>query len=321
MISTDREEGGTAGGPAARRWLPGPVRAVLAFGLFTANTLFWCTPVFSVAVLKRLWPSAPWGRACERILNGLAGGWIAVNNVILGRLNPVMRWDVEGIDGLDPEGWHLVVANHQSWVDILVLQRVFHRRIPFLKFFLKKELIWVPVLGLAWWALDFPFVHRYPKSILAKKPHLRGKDLEAARKACTGFRRIPVSIMNFVEGTRFTREKHRRQNSPYRHLLRPRSGGVSLVLSAMGERIDAILDVTIVYPGGAKSFWDLLCGRIPAVRVRVDSIPVAALRQAPGEKGTAEIRRLQEWINDRWAEKDRRIGALLQTGAPAHPRP
>ncbi len=67
---------------------------------------------------------------------------------------------MQGVDSLHQRGWYLVSSNHQSWVDILVLQRIFHGRIPFLKFFLKQELIWVPVIGLAWWALDFPFMKR-----------------------------------------------------------------------------------------------------------------------------------------------------------------
>ena len=56
-------------------------------------------------------------------------------------------WDVEGVETLDRSEWYLVLANHQSWVDIAVLQRIFHRKIPFLKFFIKKELLWLPILG------------------------------------------------------------------------------------------------------------------------------------------------------------------------------
>ena len=109
--------------------------------------------------------------------------------------------------------------------------------VPFLKFFLKKELIWVPILGIAWWALDFPFMKRYSAAVLKKRPHLRGKDIEITRQACKKFKSLPVSIMNFVEGTRFTREKHDKQKSPFTHLLKPKAGGIGFVLSTMGEQL------------------------------------------------------------------------------------
>ena len=121
------------------------------------------------------------------------------------------------MDGLARHEWYLMTSNHQSWADILVLQKVTNRRVPSLKFFLKQELIWVPLLGLAWWALDFPFMKRYSRAQLEKRPELKGKDMETTRKACEKYAHYPVSVMNFFEGTRFTEEKHRQQNSPYRH--------------------------------------------------------------------------------------------------------
>jgi 1-acyl-sn-glycerol-3-phosphate acyltransferase len=205
----------------------------------------------------------------------------------------------------------LVLANHQSWVDILVLQRIFHRKIPFLKFFIKKELIWFPVLGQAWWAMDFPFVKRYTKSDLRKKPHLKGKDLEITRKACQKFKKIPISIMNFVEGTRFTNEKHRRQQSPYPHLLKPKAGGIAFVLGSMGKQIHRVLDVTIVYPDGVSNFWALLCGKIREVKVRVRSLPVSpGLLGDYANDGTFRAG-LQRWLNNIWAEKNRYIEEMM----------
>jgi 1-acyl-sn-glycerol-3-phosphate acyltransferase len=199
-------------------------------------------------------------------------------------------------------------------VDILVLQRIFHRKIPFLKFFIKKELLWLPVLGQAWWAMDFPFVKRYTKSHLQKKPHLKGKDLEITRKACQKFKTIPVSIMNFVEGTRFTNEKHRRQQSPYSHLLRPKAGGIGLVLSSMGEQIQRILDVTIVYPDGVTNFWALLCGKIRKIRVRVRSLPVNAELFGDYTDDGHFRAELQRWLNNIWAEKNRAIEEMMAAG-------
>ncbi len=287
------------------------LRGVTALTGYVLNTLFWTPPLLALAVLKLLVPIPFWRRFCDRILSRIAGGWIAVNNLNL-RLFSRIRWEVRGLDAIHSNGWHLVIANHQSWVDILALQKIFYRRIPFLKFFIKQELIWLPVLGLAWWALDFPFVKRYSREYLKKHPDRRGKDIEITRKACGKFKQIPVSVMNFVEGTRFSRAKHRVQKSPYTHLLKPKSGGVALVLMIMGDRIETVVDVTIVYPGGAPTFWEMLCGRVGAVRVQVQSIPVPSPTGEPGG-GTGPSRgRFNHWMNDLWAEKDRQIDLMAQ---------
>ena len=205
-------------------------------------------PLLLVAVVKALLPSDRLRRASNPVLTGVAESWIGVNNWMMDRFTGT-RVGVEEDAALQVDGHYLVLANHQSWVDILVLQKVFNRRIPLLRFFLKRQLFWVPVLGLAWWALDFPFMGRYTRKQIAKNPELGRRDIEATRRACAKFRDIPVAVMNFVEGTRFTPEKHAGQASPYRHLLRPKSGGVAFVLDAMGEGLHALLDVTIAYPG------------------------------------------------------------------------
>ena len=290
--------------------IPGPIRGIISLSGYTLNTLFWCLFLFIVTLLKAVVPHKGWRRQCSRVLNVIATRWIAINNLNLKTMNTI-HWDIRGIEALRAGNWYLILSNHQSWVDILVLQRIFHRRIPFLKFFIKQELIWMPVLGLAWWALDFPFVKRYSRAVLERKPHLKGKDLEITRKACRKFREIPVSIMNFAEGTRFTPAKHRRQNSPYTHLLRPRSGGTALVLSAMGEQMTSILDVTVVYPQGAVSFWDMLCGRLKEVIVRVREIPITDKLRGDYFNDDAYRIWFQEWLNRLWLEKDARMTAIL----------
>jgi 1-acyl-sn-glycerol-3-phosphate acyltransferase len=291
--------------------LPGAVRGSLSLILYILNTVFWCIPLFMLVLAKAVVPLESWRRRCSRILNAIAENWIWVNNQNQRLIAGNTRWEVQGIETLERSEWYLVLANHQSWVDILVLQRIFHRKIPFLKFFIKKELLWFPVLGQAWWAMDFPFVKRYSKSYLQKKPHLKGKDLEITRKACKKFKKIPVSIMNFVEGTRFTNEKHRRQQSPYSRLLKPKAGGTALVLSAMGEQINRILDVTIVYPDGVTSFWAFICGKIRKIEVHVRSLPVSP--ELLGDYANDRHFRagLQRWLNNIWAEKNRYIEEMM----------
>jgi len=290
-------------------FLPGPLRGVLSIILYALNTIFWCIPLFAVAIIKFLVPVPVFRRWCGKILVMIAFAWVQCNNLNQ-RLFHRIDFTINGLEKLNRKDWYLVIANHQSWVDILVLQRVFYRKIPFLKFFLKKELIWVPVLGLAWWALDFPFMRRYSSTFIKKNPHLKGKDIEITRRACRKFAQSPVAVINFLEGTRFTEEKHAAQDSPYRHLLKPRAGGIAFVLSAMGEHLNSIINVRIVYPEGRPSFWEFLCGRVHQVVVHIDTIPITA--ELIGDYFEDEDFRdwFQLWVNDLWQRNDDQIEQL-----------
>ena len=274
------------------------------FAGFTINTIFWSTPLLILAVIKMLLPIAPLRRALTRVIMAIGENWISVNTVLLQR-GASIDWRASGLDNLRRDGWYLVMVNHQAWVDILVLQTVFNRRIPFLKFFIKQQLIWFPVLGIVWWAMDMPFMKRYSKSYLARKPHMRGKDLETTRRACEKFQHAPTSIINFVEGTRFSEAKRARRKSPYQHLLPPRAGGLAVALSAMGPLFNSILDVTLVYPAGPAQFWDMCCGRHVEVRVSVRELPVEQwLFEGDYQEDRQFRRRVHCWIGSIWQEKD-----------------
>ena len=289
-----------------------PIRLALLALLIASSTLLHVTPILLVSLLKAVLPFKRLQSAANPLLTGIAESWIGFNGWLWDRFTHT-RLELREDAALRMDGHYLVLANHQSWVDILVLQKVFNRRIPFMRFFLKRQLIWVPLLGLAWWALDFPFMGRYSKKQIAKNPELAGRDIEATRRACDKFRAIPVSIMNFVEGTRFTAAKHAKQGSPYRHLLKPKSGGVAFVLDAMGDGLHAIVDVTIVYPGGSPSLLDLLADRIPEVRVQVRQRAIhAEILSGDYQHDRAFRVRFQQWMNGLWQEKDAGLTALLE---------
>ena len=283
----------------------------ISFMLFVVNTLLWGTFLFPLAACKLVMPVRAWQDRCNAVLNTIATCWIACNNANIA-VTKRIRWDVSGIEGLNAKGWYLVVSNHQSWVDILILQKVFHRKIPMLKFFLKKELIWVPIMGLAWWALEFPFMKRYSKEYLKKNPHMRGKDLEITKKACERFSRMPIAVMNFVEGTRFTPAKHKAQGSPFTHLLKPRAGGISFVLSAMGQNLSHIVNTAIIYPGGVQTFWQFLCSSQAEVVVRVETIPITPDLLGDYSNDPRYQEHFQEWLNRVWESKDRAIGDFFR---------
>ena len=299
-------------------FLPPFVRGAIALVLLVLNTLFWCVLLFAFALLKLLLPFDAVRRRIDPILNTIATWWIACNKGWM-RLTQRTRWDVDGVDGLRYEGWYLVNCNHQSWVDIFVLQHVLNRRIPLLKFFLKQQLIYVPVIGLAWWALDFPFMKRHSKAALRANPALHLQDRDTTRRACEKFALVPTCVMNFAEGTRFTPAKHAAQGSPYRHLLKPKAGALAMALNAMGDKFRSLIDATIVYPDGIPTFWQFLCGRVPQVIVRVRELPIPAeFAAADYGTDTAFRRKFHHWLADLWKAKDAQIESLL-TNAEAGP--
>ncbi len=313
-----------ADSPAARSpgSLMGPVKGTLAIILILLNTL-WLFPILLVfAVIKLLVPFNSARKACTRVLNRIAWLWIGFNNVLTDLLHDVV-WDVRGAEELKAEQWYFVTCNHQSWTDIPAIQHALNSRIPLLKFFLKQQLIWVPFLGIAWWALDFPFMRRHTKEQIARNPALKGQDIEATKAACEKFRYTPVTIFNFMEGTRFTPAKHKAQGSPYRHLLKPRSGGTAFVLEAMGDSLSTMLDVTIVYPEGRKGVWDYLCGRVHRIIIDIRTRDIPPRFRGMDYQRNREVRAdFQRWVGQIWKEKDQRIDNLLdQAGSPATAEP
>ena len=225
-------------------FLPPTLRGVIALLLLVINTLFWCSLLLLCSLVKLVLPFQATRRRIDPVLNAIATAWIACNSGWMG-LTQRTAWDVAGVNTLRYPGWYLVNCNHQTWADIFVLQHLLNRRIPMLKFFLKRQLIYVPVIGLAWWALDFPFMRRHSSTHLKAHPEKRFEDLEATHRACEKFALIPTSVMNFPEGTRFRPAKHRAQQSPYRHLLKPKAGALALALeigrASCRERVSLVV--------------------------------------------------------------------------------
>ncbi|MPQ69993.1 MULTISPECIES: acyltransferase [unclassified Pseudomonas] len=283
--------------------------------LLLLNTLVLFGPLMLFALLKLLLPGRFRDYASAAVM-WIAETWAEIDKLIFALCIPT-RWDIRGAEGLRRDTSYLVVCNHQSWVDIPALIQTLNRHTPFFKFFLKKELIWVPFLGLAWWALDYPFMKRYSKAFLDKHPELKGHDLEITQAACELFKRQPVTVVNYLEGTRFSPAKRQEQDSPFTHLLKPKAGGVAFVLAAMGEQLDAILDVTVVYPQERiPGFWDLISGNLPKVIIDFQTRELTAdLWQGDYENDPLFRQQIQDWVNQLWSEKDQRIAALRSESA------
>lgn len=292
-------------------FLPAIILLPLHLLLQVANLALWALLVTLLGLIKLLLPVPALTSLLNLCMNGIVGlfGLISVRII---RLCNKVEWDCQ-VDGtLSRHDWCLMLPNHLSWLDIILLIDLAAGKIPAPKFFLKRELIWMPFIGLACWALDMPFMRRYSRDFLAKNPHLKGKDIDTTRKSCEKFQQCPTTVINFVEGSRFTAQKHQQRKSPYTNLLPPKAGGIAFTLAAMGELFTQILDVTILYPNNSqRPMLDMLSGRLNKVVIRVDVLPVD--EKVIGDYyNDADFRaRFQQWLNSLWQRKDKLIDSLL----------
>ena len=271
------------------------------------NTVFTTLLIFVLAVMKLITLNSPARDKVTHWLSSVGEYWISFNQFISRLFNDI-EWEIQLADDLNHKGRYLVFCNHQSWVDILVLQHCLNRRAPFMRFMLKQQLIWVPLLGFCWWALDMAFLRRYSKAQLLKNPELRGKDLENAARACAKLKHIPVSMMTFPEGTRFTEAKRKQQNSPFRHLLRPRYGGIGQVLYSFDDALDQLIDVTIIYPDGTPGLWQFVSGQVKKISVSIRVLPIGAEVRGKNFREDATAKNaLKRWLDDLWTEKEQYI--------------
>ncbi|MEE6249423.1 MAG: acyltransferase [Bdellovibrionota bacterium] len=282
----------------------------ITFSLTILNTVFWCLILFFFTGLKIIMPGGKLRQACSRAILFCSKNWIACNNFMIDKIAGVdveIRWK----GNISKEGQYLVIANHQSWTDILLLQKSFHNKAPFLRFFLKKQLIWLPFLGQAFWALDFPFMNRYSKEYLKKHPEKKGKDLESTIRSCHKFAKIPFSLINFPEGTRFTKEKYQKQKPNFSKLLKPKAGGTAFALESFEGNIRSLIDVTIFYPEASPHIVDFMNGKIKKVIIELEE------RKIPDHFGKCSYlndpkyrEEFQDWLNQIWLEKDNRLSKL-----------
>ncbi len=291
-------------------YIKGGLAAILA----VCNVLILAIPFFSAVLLKITIPGSEAKSIFTTLVTNIARQYNRHNALIfllMGRI----KWNICGLESLSKTGSYLVISNHQSWADIPVLQQSLEPHIPLLKFFLKKELLWVPVLGAAWWALDFPFMKRYSREFLEKHPEKRGEDFAETKRMCDRFKNSPVSVMNFLEGTRYTRDKHQRQSSNYLHLLKPKAGGAALVINSMGDIISTLLDVSIHYEvEGDMTLWKLYSGQVKQINLRIKTYEIPpSYTISSYEDDTAFRTDFKQWIHGIWEDKDAWLNSQINT--------
>jgi 1-acyl-sn-glycerol-3-phosphate acyltransferase len=294
------------------RWLPLPLAAAATFLVMLAALMFVVLVLLLPGIIiKLLVPIPSVQRICTRYLIYMASLWTGANYVIYRTLLPV-RWQVELPAGLDPKRSYLIIANHQTWADIVILFDVFYHRTPWLRFFMKQELIWVPLIGQACWAMDFPFMKRHSREAIERNPALARQDLETTRQFCERFRGEPITVVNFLDGTRFTEAKRVSKKSPFRNLLRPKAAGMSFTLNAMGEQFGGIIDVTLCYrPHPRGPLLSFLGGRQPDIVVKARLRPIEHEWLSGDYQGNAEFREhFQQIVNTWWTDKDQELDQL-----------
>jgi 1-acyl-sn-glycerol-3-phosphate acyltransferase len=283
------------------------VRAALVLAYITCNLTFWIIPVLVLVVFK-------WSVPISSVQTGIYGmmAWIyriavQMNGWILFK-GLKIQLELTGINPTYTGDFFLAICNHQSWSDIFILQHLLNRKTPIMKFLVKKELIYLPVVGLICWAYDFPFLNRGKQTKKSFDKLNSKNDSQTLNKSLAQFLRSSATIMNFAEGTRFSPLKAKRQNSPYQYLLKPKAGGLIAIYKMMGRELAAFLDFTIVYDAPRPNFWRFIGGRIPRVKVHLDTILSDEFRENLGLPDTNfSPDRAIEWINQRWGQKERII--------------
>ncbi|WP_180004244.1 MULTISPECIES: acyltransferase [unclassified Acinetobacter] len=274
--------------------------------VMTGSTFFHGPPVLALGLTKLFKKSKKVDETNIKITNS----WLTVNNWLIDHVLPNTKWDItidEGLD-LNLHGRYLMTCNHQSWVDTTVNQYFGLTRMPLTRFFTKWELIFIPFVGQAFKILGFPMMKRHSKEQIAKNPELKYRDMEEARKSCEQLLSQPFTLLNYLEGTRFTPEKHAQQQSPYQNLLKPKAGGLALALNILGDQVDALVDMTIVYPNGAPGYGEFWLGEVPRITVDLRKIEIPTWVHGGNYEDDAEFReKFQHWVDELWTEKDQLI--------------
>ncbi len=280
---------------------------VVSITILVLNTLILSCLLIPLGLIKFLIPITNLKVLFTKFIISIGELWIFTNKIWVKALHKP-RWQIVGKENIKSNGWTIATSNHQSFADIFLLQDITNMKMPMLKFFMKYVLIYVPIIGLSWWALDMPFLKRYTKKQLEKNPKLAGKDIREMKRALKHYSLYPVTVFSFAEGTRFTSKKHQNQNSPFENLLKPKEGGLATALSLV-NKIDALIDFTIQFDSKKRSFWDYLCGRMNSAKIIIKEIKIPKKFLNEDLLNNQSLRsEFKEWVNSLWIEKDLLFG-------------
>jgi len=284
-------------------FLPSWIIVFLTVPLFFIVTASVSLSIFVLGIIKFLVPIKPVTVVLNAIIHVIWRAWALGNLIVMNLTNPI-EWQIDCPDKFNKKSWYLLICNHISWIDIMVLTQLALNRLPSPKFFLKNELKKVPFIGMAAWAMDMPFMQRFSRSYLEKHPEMKGKDIESTKRSCEKFKDIPTTMINFVEGTRVTAQKQQSQPSRFTHLLNPKAGGIAFTLSAMGHLFSGVVNVTLNYPDNKEPAKDMLFGKMKRIQVNVELVEIEQDMVGDYFNDEQFKSRFQSWLNDVWLKKD-----------------
>ena len=271
--------------------------------ILLVNTVLLATIMIPLGIIKFLIPLKNLRASFTKLIIKIGELWIEINSLWVINLHKP-NLEIIGEENLNGNSWFLSTSNHQSAADIFIVQYITNRKIPMLKFFIKYELIYVPIIGICWWALDMPFLKRYTQDQIKKNPKLKGRDYKKMKKSLEHYSLHPVSIFSYAEGTRFSEKKHAYQKSEFKNLLKPKEGGLAVALSNV-NKIKELIDITIIYDSENLSFWNYLCGNIKNIKIFISKIKIPEKYLVETLISSEELRSdFKLWLNNRWKEKD-----------------
>ncbi|MBE0361040.1 acetyltransferase [Pseudoalteromonas aliena] len=286
-----------------KKWLPNWLNGLIVGCVLFSNVILFGSLVLMLGLIKLLLPLS----IVNSILHSAYRGWCNGNRLGLWLGCPNIVVDISG--DLNSKCWYLLICNHASWLDITVLSSL--HELPAPKFFLKDELKYVPFIGTGAWAMGMPFMKRVSKAQLAKNPKLKGLDVERTKHSCRNFRHHPTTIINFVEGTRYTPAKHSLQQSPFKHLLKPKAGGIAFALEVLADQFDAMLNTSLVYSGKTDHVCrNLLKGELDSIYVSIEVIPIDEKMQGSYQSDDVFKANFQHYVNELWVTKDQQLADI-----------
>ena len=293
-------------------FLPAPLLFVINFTFISVVKAILAIPVFVLAFVRLILPFGPVLSFVDRINQAVFYLWIS-NNAFLMWLTNRIQWDIQGADIEKIKGSCFIISNHVTWTDIVMLGQIYRGKIPITKFFLKHSLIYIPLIGLACLGLGMPFLRRYSKQQLLKNPKLKTKDIESTNKACRRLIHAPSTLVNFVEGTRYTKEKAAAVKSPYHHLMPPKAASLGIALGQIGKDIEILFNTTLRYPDNEESpFIDMLKGKLKTVYASIEPIKVTdeIIGDYLGDKQFKHSFTL--WLRELWERKDAELDEMYK---------
>jgi 1-acyl-sn-glycerol-3-phosphate acyltransferase len=249
----------------------------------TANLLLGFAVLLPISIISWLIPLPAVSRCCTVTADHIYG--IAV------KLDTFWMQHILGIELVikgktNTHQSPVVMCNHQSWFDIPLVQHVITGNGPIIKFLVKREIVWIPVIGWICLVLNFPRLRR------GKNNGTGESDFSIIRKASKGHGNDSGALLIFPEGTRFSEAKKVKQKTLYHHLLKPKAGGLRMIKQHASADTN-LVDITINYHQKNVHIWNCLRADPAKITITIEHYNLK------------EIDDIETWLNNRWLEKDK----------------